>query len=83
MSKYAPSKIFLREQVSHALKEYFSTLEDGSICNLYELVLTEVEAPLLKLTLEYAKGNQSLAAKWLGINRGTFRKLLLKYHLDQ
>jgi Fis family transcriptional regulator len=83
MNKYAQSKIFLREQVSLALQDYFSTLEGSAANNIYELVLAEVEAPLLKLTLEHAKGNQSLAAKWLGLNRGTLRKLLSKYNLCQ
>jgi Fis family transcriptional regulator len=43
---------------------------------LYDLVLREVEEPLLKAVLDYTEGNQVRAADILGINRGTLRKKL-------
>lgn len=43
---------------------------------LYELVLREVETPLLKEVLAWSDGNQSRAATALGINRATLRKKL-------
>jgi Fis family transcriptional regulator, factor for inversion stimulation protein len=49
--------------------------------NLYKLVLTEVEKPLLEIVLEYTNDNQSLAAKLLGISRNTLRKLINLYKL--
>jgi len=76
------SKIFLREQVSRALQQYFSELNDSPANNIYQMVLAEVEIPLLQLTMQQANGNQSLAAKWLGLSRGTLRKLLAKYNLS-
>jgi Fis family transcriptional regulator len=82
MNKHAPSKNFLRSEVTKALQEYFSHIEDGSISNLYQLVLAEVEAPLLEMVMRLTKGNQSKAAQWLGLNRGTLRKLLSKYQLQ-
>ncbi len=81
MTNKLPSKNFLREQVTTALQKYFENLEDGSIHDLYALVLGEVEAPLLEIVMQYAEGNQSKAATWLGISRGTLRKMLTKYHL--
>ena len=42
--------------------------------SLLEEVLTQVERPLLKLTLEKTKWNQQRTAKLLGINRNTLRK---------
>ena len=81
MSKNLQSKNFLRDQVTSALHEYFSKLEGTSASNIYELVLAEVEAPLLEIVMQYAKGNQTRAAQWLGLNRGTLRKLLAKYGL--
>jgi Fis family transcriptional regulator len=48
---------------------------------LYELVLGEVEPPLLRTVMEYTRGNQSRAAEILGINRGTLRKKLKTYGL--
>ncbi|HTY49600.1 MAG TPA: helix-turn-helix domain-containing protein, partial [Steroidobacteraceae bacterium] len=44
--------------------------------HLYDLVLREVEEPLLKAVLDYTEGNQVRAADILGINRGTLRKKL-------
>src|SRR5689334_22871259 len=81
MSKSSQSKPFLRESISLALHEYFSKLDGASATNIYHLVLAEVEAPLLEIVMHYAQGNQSRAAKWLGLNRGTLRKLLAKYGL--
>lgn len=43
---------------------------------LYKRVLSEVERPLLFLTLKAVSGNQQKAAKILGMNRNTLRKKL-------
>ena len=72
----------LREYVEKALENYFSHLEGHSPANLYDLVLEEVEFPLLKVVMHYVRGNQCKAAKLLGISRGTLRKKLKKYNLD-
>ena len=45
------------------------------------MVLSEVEAPLLRRVLDYTGNNQSHAATLLGLNRGTLRKKLRKYGL--
>lgn len=82
MSNDLQSKNFLRNSVSQALHEYFSKLEGEPTSGIYNLVLAEVEAPLLKIVMEYANGNQSKAALWLGLNRGTLRKLLAKYGFE-
>ena len=50
--------------------------------NVYELLMSEVELPLIQTTMEYTGGNQSRAAKILGINRGTFRKKLAHYGIS-
>ncbi len=42
--------------------------------DLYELVLAEVEQPLLDMVMQYTRGNQTRAALMMGINRGTLRK---------
>jgi Fis family transcriptional regulator len=75
------SKNFLRNHVSRALLEYFDSLEETVPTGLYNLVLAEVEAPLLETVMQKTKGNQSQAATMLGLNRGTLRKLLIKYGL--
>jgi DNA-binding protein Fis len=69
----------LRSAVQHALKNYFDQLGEQDPVQLYELVLQEVERPLLVKIMEYTKNNQSRAAILLGISRGTLRKKLKEY----
>jgi Fis family transcriptional regulator len=64
-----------------ALKDYFRTLNGHRPGDLYEMVIGEVERPLLKTVLDYTEGNQSQAADILGINRGTLRKKLRQHGL--
>lgn len=73
----------LRNAVHAALELYFRDLDGYQPDDLYRMVLTEVEQPLLERVLHYAQGNQSKAAEMLGINRGTLRKKLKQYGLDQ
>ena len=63
------------------MDEYLKLMEDEQITGLYEMVLAEVEAPLLRSVLGYANYNQSKTAAILGLNRGTLRKKLRKYRL--
>lgn len=69
----------LHDSVRQALENYISQLKGAMPNNLYELILAEVEAPLLECVMEYTKNNQSRAAIILGLSRGTLRKLLKKY----
>ena len=62
--------------VKNSIEQYFENLGGHETINLYELVLKEVEVPLLTVVLEQTKNNQSKAAKILGLNRGTLRKKL-------
>ena len=71
----------LRLSVTSAMDRYFENLGGQSTVNLYDLVMTEVETPLLLAVLEYTKNNQSKAAEILGLNRGTLRKKLKQYDL--
>ncbi|HRX71921.1 MAG: DNA-binding transcriptional regulator Fis [Candidatus Competibacteraceae bacterium] len=73
----------LRDQVYEALRIYFHNLGDQQPSHLYDLVLQEVEPPLLEIVMERTDGNQTHAADLLGINRGTLRKKLRKYALDK
>jgi Fis family transcriptional regulator len=71
----------LRTLTADALNAYFTSLNGHKPGHLYDLVLREVEEPLFRAALDYAKGNQSRAAELLGINRGTLRKKLRTYGL--
>jgi Fis family transcriptional regulator len=71
----------LREQVRSSVENYFDLLEGEQAKDLYALVLTEVEAPLLAAVMQQTRGNQSKAAIVLGLNRGTLRTKLKQYGL--
>ena len=72
----------LRDCVRSVLTNYINDLEGHTVDDLYQLVLAEVEAPLLETILGHTKGNQSKAAQMLGINRGTLRKKLKQYNIN-
>lgn len=71
----------LHDSVRQALENYLSQLKGQTPSNLYELILGEVEAPLMGAVMEYTKSNQSRAAIILGLSRGTLRKKLKMYGL--
>ena len=71
----------LRECVHTAVRNYFANLEGDMPSNLYDLVLAEVEAPLLEVVMEKVRDNQTRASQVLGLNRGTLRKKLKQYDL--
>ncbi len=68
------SSLPLRRHTERALHDYFSNLNGHRPARLYDMVLREVEEPLLRAVLAYAEGNQSRAATILGITRTTLRK---------
>lgn len=72
----------LRESVERALENYFAHLDGQPVNNLYDMVLSEIEIPLLETVMGNTRGNQSKAARLLGISRGTLRKKLKKYGID-
>ncbi|GGJ97866.1 DNA-binding transcriptional regulator Fis [Pseudomonas matsuisoli] len=71
----------LRGAVEKALLNYFAHLEGADVTDVYNLVLSEVEAPLLETVMNHVKGNQTKASELLGLNRGTLRKKLKQYDL--
>jgi Fis family transcriptional regulator, factor for inversion stimulation protein len=71
----------LRSLTEEALNKYFKDLNGHKPTNLYEFVLSEVEAPLLISVMKYTDGNQTIASDMLGINRATLRKKLKQYSL--
>lgn len=69
-------------KVLDSLEAYFDHLDGSNPTDLYQMVLAEVEAPLLRVVMKRVKNNQSRAASWLGVSRGTLRKKLKQYGLD-
>lgn len=72
----------LCDLVKQSIEGYFSQLDGEAPSNLYDLVLAQTEAPLLKAVMRYSQGNQSKAATLLGISRNTLRKKLAHYNID-
>jgi Fis family transcriptional regulator, factor for inversion stimulation protein len=71
----------LGSAVQTALACYFSDLDGHAPGDLYAMVISEVERPLFEAVMNHVRGNQSKAAKILGINRSTLRKKLEHYKL--
>lgn len=71
----------LRVHVERVVRQYFAMLGDEVPTDLYELILKQVEEPLLCVVLEQTRGNQTKCAQILGLNRGTLRKKLKTYDL--
>ncbi|GAB2190203.1 DNA-binding transcriptional regulator Fis [Sessilibacter sp. MAH2] len=69
----------LRDCVKQSIDNYFQHLDGQNVSNVYELVMAEVEAPLLEVVMKYTRHNQTKAAELLGLNRGTLRKKLKQY----
>lgn len=71
----------IRDCVERAMRNYFNHLDGHDVSDVYQMVLAEVEIPLLEVVLEYTRNNQSRAAEVLGLNRGTLRKKLKQYNM--
>lgn len=71
----------LRDSVENCLQNYFAQLDGAPVTDVYQMVLSEVEAPLLEQVMKYTRNNQTKASILLGLNRGTLRKKLKQYGL--
>ena len=71
----------LRVHVERVVRQYFAMLGDDMPTDLYDLILKQIEEPLLSVVLEKTRGNQTKCAQVLGLNRGTLRKKLKTYDL--
>lgn len=73
----------IRDSVTDVLEAFFADLDGHkSAEGVYQMVLREVERPMLEVVLKHTRGNQTKAAEILGINRGTLRKKLREHGLD-
>tara|TARA_B100000768_G_C11031146_1_gene270154 strand:- start:276 stop:584 length:309 start_codon:yes stop_codon:yes gene_type:complete len=77
----ANSTSSLRENVETAMANYFKHLDGQPVSDVYQMVMSEIEAPLLEQVMKYVRNNQTKAAHLLGLNRGTLRKKLKQYGL--
>ena len=71
----------ITECIQQNLAQYFRDLNGETPCGVYDMVLAQVEKPLLAYVMNECGGNQSKAAEMLGLNRNTLRKKLLQHQL--
>ncbi len=71
----------LCKSIEDCLNGYFRDLNGHQPAQLYDLVLCEVERPLLQVVLRHTEGNLTKSASILGLNRATLRKKLKQHGL--
>jgi Fis family transcriptional regulator len=64
----------LADTVRRALERYFRDMDGERPSGIYDMVLKNVEKPMIETVLGKADGNLTLAAAMLGIDRNTLRK---------
>ena len=71
----APTQeIALEQMVNEKLRDTFAIMNLATITSLHDIVMRQIERPLIQIVLEKTRGNQIRAAEILGINRNTLRK---------
>ncbi len=71
----------IAQSVSHALERYFADLDGEKPVNIYDMVMRQVERPLLESVMSRVGNNQTQAAEILGITRNTLRRKLTDHGL--
>jgi two-component system nitrogen regulation response regulator GlnG len=66
--------LYLEDLVEQKLKDFLKRMKSSNNRNIYQMLMTEFERPLIRLTLKETEGNQVRAAELLGMNRNTLRK---------
>jgi len=82
MGKLNGSGPYLRELVRSTVEQYLNDMGETPPDNLYVILITEVEKPLIQTVLERTGGNQSRSAQILGITRATLRNRIQRYDID-
>lgn len=75
------AELSLEETVRRKLQSYFHQSAAIPLTDLHALIISQVEKPLIELTLEHTGGNQLKAAELLGINRNTLRKKITEFKI--
>lgn len=73
----------LQEKIRLFAEKFLSTVDTQSVTNLHEMMLEQIESPMLQVVMDNCKYNQVKAAKMLGISRGTLRKKFIQYFDDK
>ncbi|MCX8746982.1 MULTISPECIES: helix-turn-helix domain-containing protein [Snodgrassella] len=74
-------KVSIAQCIEVNVRQYFADLDGETPCAVYDMVLQQMELPLLRCVMDVCEHNQTRAAQILGLNRNTLRKKLMQYHL--
>ena len=81
MNADSAHSIPLRKHVQNTISRYLKDMGNTAPENLYQMLLAEVEPPLIEEILKCTNGNQSRAADILGITRNTLRTKMKRYSI--
>ncbi len=76
----------LRESAHEAISYFLAEIDTPAgqpYTEIYDMVISQVEEPLLRAVMTFTQGNQSRASEMLGLNRGTLRKKLYRYGIHE
>ena len=82
MNADSEQAIPLRQHVKNTISRYLQDMGKTAPDNLYQMLLAEIEPPLIEEILKCTGGNQSRAADMLGITRNTLRTKMQRYSID-
>lgn len=71
----------LRETVRNSIRNYLEDMGGCQAEDLHQILLSEVEPPLIEEVLRFTGHNQSRTARILGITRNTLRAKLIRYDI--
>jgi DNA-binding protein Fis len=70
-------------ELERCLSEWVEDMTNRASTNLYKALIRGVERVLLEAVLRNTGGNQSKAARMLGINRNTLHKQLTEHAIEE
>lgn len=82
LPKKSQSSLPLRAHVQSTIRQYLEDMGSTEPEHIHRRLLSEIEPPLLEEVLKYTGGNQSRAARILGMTRNTLRSKLRRYSIN-
>lgn len=74
-----PQSTVIQQCIESELTRYFALLDGQAPHDLHRMVMSQVEKSLLRFVLDEVGNNQSKAAEYLGISRGTLRSRICEH----
>ncbi|MDA1117967.1 MAG: Fis family transcriptional regulator [Proteobacteria bacterium] len=73
----------LSDAVKRSLERYFRDMDGEHPTAIYDMVLKNIERPMIEMVLGRAEGNLTRAATMLGIDRNTLRKKMQQLRIKR